>query len=166
MDGLTILRWTFSVWFFVCFEAEGTLGCAGTVVQELLFFFPLLFFPFRSLSGFSVEWRWPSRQGAVAAAALALVSWPAASARPYGTAVVGAAATGNAIPALGQRQHTWSRHSGVTPIRFLQAVNPSNCKFLLHTVPEKPTCAVLWARKEHTQILQMSKYLKFKTNEG
>lgn len=87
---------------------------------------------------------------------------------PCATALLGATATGNAAPALGKRQHTRIRHSAVTPPSFLADSEPLELQTVLlpHTAPEKPTCAVLLARKEHMQILQMSKYLNFKTNEG
>lgn len=148
--------------FFVCFEAEGTGGCAGTVVQELLFFFP-----FRSLAGFSVERRWRSRQGPVAAAALALAGWPAASARALCHRPGGSYGHQECRSDTGEATAHMDWAFCCDLLSFLAGGEPLELQTeLLHAAPEKPTCAVLRARKEHMQILQMSKYLNLKTNEG
>lgn len=91
-------------------------------------FFPLLFFPFRGLAGFSAERRWLSRQGPVAAAALALAGWPAASARALCHRPAGSYGHRECHPSTRNRQHTRIRRSAVTPFHFLQAAKPLDCK--------------------------------------
>lgn len=135
--------------FFVCFEAEGTPGCAGTVVQELLFFFPCYFSPLEGWQVFQRSGAGRAGRGRWQLQPLHLRAGRQPAPGPCATALLGATATGNAAPALGKRQHTRIRHSAVTPLRFLHTANPLNCKPCSFLTPRQrnPRAQCCWPGK-------------------
>lgn len=167
MDGFAFLRWRFSVCFLFALRRKARRVVLAQSCKSCSFF-PLLFFPFRRLTGFSAERRWPSGQGPVAAAAPALAGWPAASARALCHRPAGSYGHRECRTGTGEATAHTDQAFCCDPPSFLADSEPLELQTVLlpHTAPEKPTCAVLLARKEHMQILQMSKYLNFKTNEG
>lgn len=155
-DGFAVLRWTFSVCFLFALRRKVVLA---QLCKSCSFFSPAIF-PLEGPGRFFSRARWqlqPSHLRAGRQPAPGPVPPPCWELRPPGMPL--------RLP--GSDSTHGSGFCG-DPLGFLAGREPPEPQalLLLHTAPGKPTCAALRARKEHMQILQMSKYLNFKTNEG
>lgn len=141
MDGFAILRWSFSVYFLFALRRQARRVVLAQLCKSCSFFFSLLFFPFRSLAGFSAERRWPRGQGPLAAAAPALAGWPAASARALCHRPAGSSGHRECRTGTGKA----TAHMDQAFCCSLQAANPLSCKpcsFLTprHRNPRAQSC--------------------------